>query len=650
MRLHEVTGEGLNNPHGKAGSGNRLDGIRRKPLIYGPSPNHKGHGGNSEQGTSRVDRSFPRFVLVVISALIVLPTANAVVLYEEGRHIVDGITLLRDKEDPKSYYYLPTSPRVAPRPDGSGPDMFFVKFIDPEGDISGGLVHFLFTLDLPPERVEDLQKKLEKKVAGATIRGPVVLRAEGSEEAGGASFKIISSTLKSSNGKDKFTASLVSSGVAPVTAGSRAAVAARLSKRGATLLWESLTRATSDISVSISASYEAALPAYRGKVSAKLDTVYTHLLKLINRQQGYRKTEIRRIFDELVRSGVIEVDVTDRNGLALNTGQLSGLMNLVTDKLVKMLFDTTTGLSKLPGKEKVSKHLVKGRQKRGWLARLFSGTGDQPYYTDDQYTLRERRDIRRAQFSLVFTHNTTIKVPFESTGNIRGLYELWGEDPRVFRTVNLKDPAFERREVFVEIDPSIYSAFQSQINSVSVSFVKRYRPMLDQDDFTAEVVFNRNDVKKGVFSKSIRYPRLGLTASEWRSYEYRVLWSFRGGKTVGIPEQRSQLLVGDGPFITLLPPLDLDVVEIDADDATLADAQIRRAEVVIQYRALGETKVTRIAISPGRKEILQKVSFLRDPRTKVRYQVRWYSDTGGQKVDGWKPLNGSYLFLRPADS
>ncbi len=590
---------------------------------------------------------FAVLITLVTPIFAYLPRADAVVLYEEGRHVVDGITLLRDKEDPKSYYYLPTSPRVAPRPDGSGPDMFFAKFIDPKGSVSGGLVHFLFTLDLPPEQVEEIEAKVKKRVPNAVVRGPVILRAEGSEESGGASFKIVSSTLTSVGGKDSFTSSLVSSGVAPVTPGSRAAVAARLNEHGATLLWESLTRPTSDISVSISASYEAALPAYRGKVSAKLDTVYNHLLRLINRQQGYEKREIRRVFDELVRQGVIEVEVTDRSGLAINTSQLSSLMNLVTDKLVNMLFDTTTGLSKLPEQEKVPGQLVKGRQERGWLAKLFSGTGDQRYFTDDQYTLRERKDIKRAEFSLVFTHNTTIKVPFESTGNIRGLYEIWGKDAQVIRTVNLQDPAFERREVFVEIDPAFYDSFQSHINSASVSFVKRYRPALEQDDFTAEVLFNQNDVKKGVFSKSVRYPRLGLAGSEWHNYEYRVLWSFRGGKMLGNPSQPTQFVASSGPFITLAPPLELNVLEIDADPATLLDAQIRRAEVTIEYKLLGETRVTRAAIRPGEKESLQKISFLSDPKTKPRYQIRWYAGSGGQQLEDWKPLGGYYLFIKP---
>ena len=139
---------------------------------------------------------------------------------------------------------------------------------------------------MPPERVESITAELQQKVPGAKVKGPVPLRAEGDEESGGASFSVISSTVTQTTGGDSFTSSLVSSGIAPVTPGSQAAVAARLNQHGATLLWESLRQPTSDISVSINASYEAALPAYRGKVFAEIETVYEHMFKIFNRQQG----------------------------------------------------------------------------------------------------------------------------------------------------------------------------------------------------------------------------------------------------------------------------------------------------------------------------------------------------------------------------
>jgi hypothetical protein len=572
--------------------------------------------------------------------------AQAVVMYDEGREFIDGISLLRDKEDPKSYYYLPTIPRVAIDPVSQKPRMFVIKFVDPSGKTSGGLLHFLFTMDLPASQIESLNTQLAKKVPGASIKGPVNLRAEGDEENNGASFKIISSTVTENVGKDSFTSTLVSSGVAPVTPGSQAAVAARLSEHGATLLWESLMRPTSDISVTINASYEAALPAYRGKVYANMDTVYKHFFKIFNQQKNYTKTEVRKQMDELVRTGVIEVDITDRNGLGINSSQLSTIMNMVTDKLVQMLFDTAQGFSKLPEQEKIPANVVKGRQKRGFLAKLFAGTGNQKYVTDDQFTMREKKDIKRATFSMLFTQNTTIKVPFNSTGNIGGLFEAWGDDESLFRTVGLNDAAFEKREVFFEVDPTFYNAFKENINSVSVSFTKTYPALKNQADFTSELVFNHNDISEGSFTKSLIYPRLGIKGSNWHDYQYRALWSFRGGKTLGIPKDMGEFQANNAPSVTLSPPAELTQVEIDGDATTMIDAKIRRAMVEFKYKLLGESKRKTVALLPNEKEILQTTSLLHDKEAKIKYRVRWYS-MSGTKNDGWKTLEDSYLFLIP---
>lgn len=584
--------------------------------------------------------------IALLICMLAPTTVFAVVMYDEGREFIDGIALLRDKEVPTDYYYLPTAPRVVIDEGTQKPKISLVKFVDPAGETSGGLVHFLFSLDLPPEQIESLNDKLGKQVPGARLKGPVILRAEGDEDSGGASFKIISSTISQQGGEDSFTTSVVSSGIAPVTPRSQAAVAARLNEQGATLLWESLTQPTSDISVAINASYEAALPAYRGRVYANIETVYSHMFRVMNRQEEYTKSEIRKQMDEMVREGVIEVDVTDRAGLSLDTSQMAGIMTLVTDKLVEMIFDTTQGLSKLPETEKVPANIVEGRQERGFLAKIFAGTGNQEYVTDQQYTIRKKEDIKRGTFSMVFTQNTTIRVPFNSTGNIAGLYDAWGEDESLFRVIGLNDAAFERREVFFEVDPLYYQAFQDNINSVSVSFVKDYPERENQADFTGEVVFNQNDVKEGAFSKSVVYPRLGMTGSDWHDYRYRVLWSFRGGKAIAIPSGANKLSESNSPSTSLSPPADLSRIEIDGDAVSMVDANIRRAMVEFNYKLFGEDKIKSVALLPDAEEILSTISLLHDKNADIQYRVRWYSKHGTQTQE-WKTLDDVYLFLVP---
>ena len=85
--------------------------------------------------------------------------------------------------------------------------------------------------------------------------------------------------------------------------GSKAVVAALLTQQGATLLWDSMSGPTSDVSVAIHAYYEAAVKAYNAKVTAKMETVYTHFSRISNQQQDYTRRQLRNVVDDLQRTG-----------------------------------------------------------------------------------------------------------------------------------------------------------------------------------------------------------------------------------------------------------------------------------------------------------------------------------------------------------
>ena len=198
--------------------------------------------------------------------------------------------------------------------------------------------------------------------------------------------------------KGEFTRSVVTSGKAPLMPGSKAVVAALLNEQGATLLWDSLNGSTSDVSVAIHAYYEAAVKAYNAKVTANVETVYNHFSRIANQQQDFTKRQLRNIVDDLQRTGDLKIDVLDRTaGLGIKADDMAGILQLVTDKLVELMFDHKSGWSADPQRETaVEANQLMGRQDRGWFARTFLGAKDTKYYTDDQYVLKDRKDIRKA--------------------------------------------------------------------------------------------------------------------------------------------------------------------------------------------------------------------------------------------------------------
>ena len=63
---------------------------------------------------------------------------SAVVKYDEGRMMIDGIQLLQDNSNPLEYYYLPQYPKLAKNEDGSF-EFLCIKYVGENKESSGGL-------------------------------------------------------------------------------------------------------------------------------------------------------------------------------------------------------------------------------------------------------------------------------------------------------------------------------------------------------------------------------------------------------------------------------------------------------------------------------------------------------------------------------
>src|SRR5438128_277160 len=153
---------------------------------------------------------------------------------------------------------------------------------------------------------------------------------------------------------------------------------------------------------------------------------------------------------------------------------MQALVDTITAKLTEPMFDTKTGWSADPPREvAVEQGQILGRRERGFFSKLFGGAPDEKYYTDDQFVLKKRTDVRQNTFSFVLTKNSTVKVPINTSGNLRGIYGDLKNDPRYFRVVNLADPAFEFRSVFFQVDGEYAGSFQDAINFVAVNVRKK---------------------------------------------------------------------------------------------------------------------------------------------------------------------------------
>ncbi len=575
---------------------------------------------------------------------------RAQVKYDEGRLIIDGIQLLQDSTDDTAYYYLPDYPRISKNEAGNF-EIMCIKYIGQDGNASGGLFHALIQFDLPEEIVKELEKALKEKVSGGHIVGPVPLRQVLKDgEEGIAGFKIVSSILTDTDGENSFTSNIITSGHAPLLPGSKAAIAAKLSQEGATLLWESLQGETSDVSVVINGFYEAKVKAYNAVITAEMSTIYEHFSKLYSYQEGYTKRQLRKISDELVQNQVINIDVFDRSkGLGVKTDDTAAILDIITDKITELMFDSKTGWSKQPEKETaIEQGQIKGRQKRGWFSKTFGGARNEKYVSDNQLVIKKRENIKVNTFYLNLNKSTTIRVPVFSSGNIGGLYTALKEEngDKYFRIVNLEDVDFSKRDVFFQLDGNFVESFNEVLNTVSVTFKKTY--VENQNDVTRDIIIKRDDLEKGASLKKISYPRLGVLGSEWLDYEYKLSWNLKGTpESIRVPTANDTWIKSNEALVALNPPFLKKLVQIDADRSIFKEKGINscsvRFFVILNGEAISQkTLVLRL----GDVENTSKINLYYDKNEPIIYQVTWYIGNMTKQQEA-VPLEGDYIFLIP---
>lgn len=595
-------------------------------------------------------KAFFKTILFGVLFFLISFNAKALVKYDEGRIIINGIQLLQDTEDETAYYYLPDYPRIAINEAGNF-EIMCLKYVGQDGQASGGLFHALIQFDLPDEVIKDLEKELQKRVGGGHIVGPVPLQQvlENGEE-GIAGFKIVSSILTDTDGENSFTSNLVTSGHAPLLPGSKAAIAAKLNQEGATLLWESLQGETSDVSVVVNGYYEAKVKAYNAIITAEMSTIYEHFSKLYSFQENFTKRQLRKISDEMVQNQVIHIEAFDRSkGLGVKTDDMSGILDIITDKLTELMFDSETGWAKQPEKETaVEQGQIKGRQKRGWFSKVFGGARNEKYVSDNQLVIKKREDIKVNKFYMNLSKATTIKVPVFSSGNIGGLYQTLKEEQegKYFRIVNLEDVDFLKRDIIFQLDGNYIESFNEVLNAVTVTFKKSYGE--NQNDVTRDIVLKRDDLVKGVDYKTITYPRLGIMGSEWLDYEYKVSWNLKGGtKNIQFPTAKDKWLQSNEASVALNPPFVKRMLQVDADRSSFKENSINSCTVRFFVILNGEPVSQKMLIlRAGDVENTAKVNLYYDKNEPIVYQVTWYMGNKQIQQDA-VPLEGDYIFLIP---
>ncbi len=564
--------------------------------------------------------------LLLILALCVPAVAGAQqILVDQGAR-VEGLWVFPSAINPLHYYYVPSTARLV-LDDNGDPSFSFLRYVinrasTSEADASkgitqaegGGILHFLVTYDTPEEQIRRAERGLQRLVAQkdpsakeeeVSLRGPVIFKA--------GRYYLVSSII-SPQGEEK--AQLLAAGNAPVLEGSQIALSFDLPPDRATLLNESLKMATPDISLIFEMTLEGLTDSFAADLEMNWDDVYKHQGFSVEANVPLWYFNVGGngsiLFDELFQDKAVEVHVRGSNP------NMEALLEKVQMKLIELMFEPIPieGANENP-------------DQFGQLAKAIKGVKD-----DDKkkpkagVTFGYKMSEARRTGHTVVNLNSQSPVDLVTTigFNIGDLWSRYGDDTRLFKTVNLADPAFEQREIHVGIDGAILPEFETYINSVTAVLRKQHQ---DGKTTVQEIVVDRETFKKTQNDFRMVYGWSGDDdRSRWLQYEYRTRWSFKGGG-----QHETDWTTAEANMIDLYAPYKRRVVRIFGDNTALIEAGIRAVVVKVDYPFFEGRKTDKLTLRAD-KPITDKTIELTLPldTNEYHWEITWIGGTGGRQT------------------
>jgi hypothetical protein len=205
---------------------------------------------------------------------------------------------------------------------------------------------------------------------------------------------------------------------------------------------------------------------------------------------------------------------------------------------------------------------------------------------------------------------STIVMPF--AGNISDVRQY----KDAFRRVNLDDPLYQQREIVVSLAGIDADDFGPYLNFVTVRLRKKHAKGAETHD---EVLID----KKTFTDAGNRFKLLyGWKDDDdrrrWMDYEYQTVWNFAGGKTIETPLQKA-----NAQAIPAVSPYERRAVELQADAADLAKAEVRSLTVKLFYSLAGAPQV-KIATLDAAKLHSTRIEYFSAPETvDYDYEITW---------------------------
>lgn len=547
------------------------------------------------------------------------------------------LLLFPDIADSSKFYYLPNKISLGVTPNGK-PQFSFLRYVQNvaslPGEINrtegegGGILHALVELKITDAQLSAAQTAVRQKTGQdeAVIVGPIIYK--------GGNFALVSSFAEEGS---EFTKKVIGVGRAPVFVGNKAAVSIRLTKLGAKILWESCQTPTPDISFSFIMDFTGYRSPMKARIEVDWDKVYEHKAFNIAAGASFKAisigAEIKSAFEELREAGSIKVISFGADD------NMEAIIESAYTKILGMMFQPMN----MPNPQTDEK------QTESIFEQIAKATNTfQKGITDSlKASLIPRINIgyeqklqrKTGKFVIDLSKATTESVNFRFDENLGSSVSDCKE---CFRSLNLDDPFYKQREIFVSVDGLNSDQFNKYINFATVSLRKLHgggewstsELRIGQKAFTETVgepykmVYGWKDGKDG-------------NRENWLQYEYKTTWSFFGNYSVTDEWKRTDQL-----GINIAPPFYPIEVEIGAEADTLRKAGIRLVTVKFYYDFGAGEKIEQVNIRSTDKSPSKTVEFMLKPgANNYEYEIIWR--LAGNKVlsSGRKKTNDTIIYV-----
>jgi len=513
------------------------------------------------------------------------------------------------------FFYLPSNPQVA-LTDDNKPEFSFLRYVNSSADGQagsgggikeaggGGIVHFLIDYTVSDKQLQQAESALQDINEDAVLRGPIIF-TEGH-------FALVSSFAKDDDKPSDLTKHVVGVGRAPLIEGLKAAVSIHLTKLGAQILWRSFQMSTPDVSLVFEMTFsglndpaDATITANWNKLQNQADVTLGAKVSYLGIGAGF---DYGNFWAKAEQSGAINIEYKG------DPDKLQGIVDRAYARLHDMMFEPISVNE--PGSsnddslvDTMSTVLDQSRNAAGsnysapWEVKINGG-------------YKRRKITQTGNYTFNFRQRSSSSLTTAMAGNIGSLYQLYGDDPNIFRTVNLTDEEFRIREVSVSLDARDEQEFAKYINHVTFSLKKQHG---SGETSSGELTIKRQNFEAGrPLTLSYNWDN-DPSLEDWMQYQYKADWSFVGGSKFSSGWQDS-----DNAAISLTPPYQYREVEFVSSPDILKEGNVRLVSVRVKHDFFGREIKETINLIPSRDQFNASRVFAVPPgKDNIEYTITW---------------------------